>query len=201
MLENIKKFIRKLYKYILKTFKDKKNKSPAYMGRTFCVGFIAGINPFWGQSLICFILWSIIDRVFKLRFNLIIACLLTFISNPLTTPIMFYIFYITGQLMLGEASIPFATFVNEIKALLIEDFSADHLIETLTLLLKGIGKPILIGNIPWTVIVGIFGYYLGYRISIRLRKQRNKKKKHRIKLMIDFFHKQKQNKIAVEKKK
>ena len=190
MIDSVKSFIRKLYRYILKTFRDKRNKSPAYMGRTFCVGFIAGINPFWGQSLICFIVWSIVDKVFNFRFNLIIACLLTFISNPITTPIMFYIFYITGQFILGETSIPFATFVNEIKTLLIDDFSADHLIETLTLLLKGIGKPILIGNIPWSIVVGIIGYYLGYRISIKLRKKRNKKKKHRIRMMLQFFKKQ-----------
>ena len=190
MIDSVKSFIRKLYRYILKTFRDKRNKSPAYMGRTFCVGFIAGINPFWGQSLICFIVWSVIDKVLNFRFNLIIACLLTFISNPLTTPIMFYIFYITGQFILGETSIPFTTFVNEIKTLLIDDFSADHLIETLTLLLKGIGKPILIGNIPWSIVVGIIGYYLGYRISIKLRKKRNKKKKHRIRMMLQFFKKQ-----------
>ncbi|MGN0929039.1 MAG: DUF2062 domain-containing protein [Alphaproteobacteria bacterium] len=190
MIDSIKGFIKKLYRYILKTFKDKKNKSPVYIARTFCVGFVAGINPFWGQSLICLIIWTIVDRLLHFRFNLIIACLLTFISNPLTTPIMFYIFYLTGQLILGEASIPFAVFVGEIKTLLLEDFTFSHIWETLTLLVKGIGKPIILGNIPWSVIVGIVGYYIGYRLSIKLRKQRNKKKKHRIRRMIQFFKKQ-----------
>ena len=190
MIDSIKSFIKKLYRYILKTFKDKKNKSPSYIARTFCVGRVAGINPFWGQSLICLIVWSVVDRLLHFRFNLIIACLLTFVSNPLTTPIMFYIFYLTGQLMLGETSIPFAVFVKEIKALLIEDFSLTHIWDSLALLIKGLGKPILLGNIPWSIIVGIVGYYIGYRLSIKLRKQQNKKKKHRIRIMIQFFKKQ-----------
>lgn len=187
MLDKIKNFIKKLYKYILKTFKDKKNKAPAYMARTFAVGFMAGISPLFGQSIICFVLWCIIDRMLKFRFNLIIACLLTFISNPLTTPIMFYIFYLTGQLLLGEAAIPFSAFTNEIKILITEEFSFAHIISTLSTLLKGIGAPIILGNIPWTIFVGILGYYIGYRLSIRLRRKQNLKKKHRIRRMIAFF--------------
>ncbi len=191
MLDKLKAFIRKLYKYILKTFKDRKNKAPSYIARTFCIGFMCGISPLFGQSLICFILWCIIDRFFKLRFNLIIACLLTFISNPLTTPIMFYIFYLTGQFMLGQSAIPFSAFTNEIKILITEEFSLAHIMSTISTLLKGVGKPIILGNLPWTIFVGFLGYYIGYRLSIKLRKKRNMKKKHRIRRMINFFKHQK----------
>lgn len=142
------------------------------MGITFCVGFVTGISPLFGQTLICFFIWLLFKKVFKVRFNLIIACLLTFISNPITTPFLFYIFYLTGQMMIGKTSIPFSQFIENIHTLFTDEFSVENIKDSFHTLIIGVGKPILIGNIPWSVLSGFIGYYIGTQISIRFKRKR-----------------------------
>jgi uncharacterized protein (DUF2062 family) len=185
MLNVIRKSIRRVFRYIIRSFKFRENRNPAYLGRSFAVGFFSGMWVLWGQSGIALALWVVIDRLMHFRFNAVIACLTTLITNPLTTPFWFYLYYLTGQLMLGESAIEFSAFTSELKPVL-STLDVDSIINSIKLLIKGIGWPIAIGSIPWYFIMAAVGYFIGARISVHLRRRQLKKKKHRVRRAI--FH-------------
>jgi uncharacterized protein (DUF2062 family) len=188
MLKKIKRLLRRIYKYIVRSFKDRKNRNPSYMGRTFAVGFFGAMWVLWGQSGIVLALWLVIDRLLRFRFNLVIGCLATLITNPLTTPFWFYIYYLTGQWMLDNSAIRFSAFARELKPLL-STLDMDGIVNSIKMLVKGIGWPILIGSIPWYAIMCSVGYLLGVRIAIALRRRQHRKKKQRVRRMILYLKK------------
>lgn len=167
------RLIYKPYIYLIKMMKAKKERTPNYVALTVCVGVVAGLAPIIGQAYLCLLIW-IIFRFFKIRFNLIASCALTFISNPFTTPFLFYLFYITGQMLLGENTIPFTNFVSQLNATFKDEYSFQILKETLSNLFHGIAKPMFVGYIPWGIVGGALGYLLGYKVAnkLSLRQQR-----------------------------
>lgn len=167
---------QKLFRYLIGLFQKKENRSPRYFALTVCVGLIMGISPVIGQSYLCILTWGIC-RFFKVRFNVIVACALTFISNPITTPFLFYTFYLTGQLMLGENMIGFSTFIAQLNACLSQDISLKTLWDVFVQLAHGIGKPIFLGYVPWGIGAGFLGYFLGYQAAIKWQLRQMKKKK------------------------
>lgn len=170
----IVRYIYKPYMFLIKMMKAKKDRTPHYIALTVCIGVIAGIAPIIGQAYICVLAWTIL-RFFKIRFNLIASCALTFISNPLTTPFLYYLFYMTGQMLLGENMIPFSSFVSQLNATFKDGYSFEMLTETLSNLLHGIAKPMLLGYIPWGIIGGIVGYFLGYQVAAKLHLRMQKR--------------------------
>lgn len=166
---------KKLYRYLIGLFQKKENRSPHYFALTVCVGLVFGISPIVGQSYLCILTWGIC-RFFGVRFNVIVACALTFISNPVTTPFMFYTFYMTGQMMLGESMMSFSGFVAQLNACLAQDISFKTLWDVLVQLFHGIGKPIALGYIPWGIIAGFLGYFLGYQAVVKWRLRQLKKR-------------------------
>lgn len=149
--------------------------SSAYLGRTFAVGFFGGMLVPMGQSLVCLALWLVIDRLMKLRFNPVLACLLTLISNPLTTPFWFYLFYLTGTAMLGSSALGFDEFSVRLAPLLKNLDNIDSIWESVVLLMKGIGLPILLGSVPWHFMMAFVGYFVGAWLFWRIRKRFEKK--------------------------
>lgn len=147
----------------------------AYFGRTFAAGWFAGMLVPPGQTPIVFVLWMIFDRGLHLRFSLVAACILTLISNPLTTPFWYYIYYLTGQEMLGESTMEFAAFVEGIKPLL-SDLSRDGVLESLSMLMKGLGYPVLVGSLVWHALMVFVGYGTGVLVYRALLRRRKKKK-------------------------
>lgn len=170
--------MKRLYRYLIGLFRKKENRSPRYFAITVCVGLVAGISPIFGQSYACVITWFIL-RFFKIRFNLIVACALTFISNPLTTPFLFYLFYLTGQFMLGESVLTFSTFVSQLNQCLSQDWTLKTLWDISMQLIHGIGKPIILGYVPWGIAAGFFGYFLGYQAAVKWRLRQLAKKRNR----------------------
>ncbi|MDR2098611.1 MAG: DUF2062 domain-containing protein [Rickettsiales bacterium] len=188
MLKKINKIIRRIFRYIVRSFKDKENRNPAYLGRSFAVGFFSGMWVLWGQTGIAIAIWFLAGRTRRFRFNVVLACLTTLITNPLTTPAWFYLYYLTGQAMLGGKAIEFANFAQQLKPLL-ETLDLDSIVNSIKLLAKGIGRPIMIGSIPWYPIIGAIGYYIGARVSVHLRRKRLHKRKHRIRRLIGYLKK------------
>ena len=186
MLSFIRKSIRRIFRYIIRSFKNKENRNPAYLGRSFAVGFLCGMWVLWGQSALAIAIWAALGRTRRFRFNVVISCLTTLITNPITTPFWFYIYYLTGQFMLDKSSIRFSRFVAELEPVL-STLDMDSIYASAKILMKGIGWPILIGSAPWYFIMAIVGYWLGMRIAIHLRRRQHAKKKLRIRRMIAFL--------------
>jgi uncharacterized protein (DUF2062 family) len=183
MKKNVKKFIVQIYKHVLISFKENR-KNPHYLALSFAIGLAAGMFPPLGQAGICFIVWLILDKVFKVKFSLIISSLSTLVSNPLTTPFWYYAFYLTGQAILAENAIPFSVFVEEIKEFMQLGINWQDFWNSVSLFLKGVFYPIMVGSIPWYFIMGGLGYYLGYSISLYLRRRDNMRKKTSIRKFI-----------------
>lgn len=166
--------IHKLYIYLIKLIKNKQNRTPNYIALTVSIGVIIGLFPIIGQSYLCILAWTIL-RIFKIHFNLLASCAITFISNPITTPFLFYTFYLTGQFMLGENMIPFSVFIEQINIIFTDEFSFKIVMKTISDLLQGLAKPMLLGYIPWGIAGGIFGYFIGYRASVKWQQRRKRK--------------------------
>ncbi len=154
----------KSYRYLIRVLKQYKDHSPHYFARSVCVGIVFGISPAVGQTGMCFAAWTIL-RLFKLPFSLILSCALTFISNPATTPFLYYLFYMTGQMLMGSKSMPFKAFIVEFNKIFSQDISLRTLYDVAVNLLKGMGEPILYGYLLWAVIAGGVGYFLAYRAA------------------------------------
>ncbi|MDR0366993.1 MAG: DUF2062 domain-containing protein [Rickettsiales bacterium] len=177
MKKQFKKAMRTIYRSIMKSLRSREGRSPEYMARTFAVGFSSGAFVLYGQSAICVALWFAMAKLMKKNFNLVLACLLTLISNPLTTPFIFYAFYLTGQRMLGASAIEFSTFLSSSGLAMLDDLSLATLWHTIKMLAKGVGKPILVGSLPWHAIMAVVGYAMGWRIAIAARRRRIAKRK------------------------
>ena len=178
MIKEAKRVTKRIAFFTARSLFAKEKRTPAYLGRTFAVGFTAGMFIFYGQSLLCLAIWLIMDRWLKFRFSVLIASLLTFISNPLTTPFILYMYYLTGQAMLGDSVVSFASFLTQAKILLM-NLERGNLWEGFRLVAVGIGWPIALGSLPWHVVMGFLGYGVGVRTHWRLHKIIEEKKKYR----------------------
>jgi uncharacterized protein (DUF2062 family) len=175
MIKETKRTLKRIAFFAARSLLSKETRSPAYLGRTFAVGFCAGMFMIYGQSLLCLAIWLVMDRWLKLRFSVLIASLLTFISNPLTTPFILYLYYLTGQAMLGDSVVSLRYFLVQTRILL-TNIDRGNLWEGLKLVTVGIGWPIALGSLPWHVIMTFVGYKTGVRVHWRLNQVMERKK-------------------------
>ena len=176
MFKGVKQTLKHIMRASVRALFKEEKRPPSYLGLTFAVGFSAGMFIFYAQSLLCVLIWLILDRWLKIRFNVIIASLLTFISNPLTTPFILYIYYLTGQFMLGDNVISMTAFLSYAKAFLTDTMDGGSLWDGFKLLIMGIGRPIALGSLPWHIIMAFVGYYSGVRFHWTLHKLIEKKR-------------------------
>ena len=78
---------------------------PAFAARGTAVGLALAFTPTIGlHTLIAGALWAATARAPKLHFSLILALAWTWASNPLTAFPIYYLLYVTGQIMFGHWS-------------------------------------------------------------------------------------------------
>lgn len=136
-----------------------------YSARSVLVGVVCGLMPIIGQSTVVLAVW-LIARRFNWGFNVVIAALWTFISNPLTTPFMFYGFYVTGQVMMGHWNdlSGFDRFVSLSRDLVNDELGLWDQIKLISrLLFLDWALAMWVGFIPWGALCG----WLGYRWSLK----------------------------------
>lgn len=136
-----------------------------YSARSVLVGVVCGLMPIIGQSTVVLAVW-LIARRFNWGFNVVIAALWTFISNPLTTPFMFYGFYVTGQVMMGHWNdlSGFDRFVSLSRDLVNDELGLWDQVKLISrLLFLDWALAMWVGFIPWGALCG----WLGYRWSLK----------------------------------
>jgi uncharacterized protein (DUF2062 family) len=136
-----------------------------YSARSVLVGVVCGLMPIIGQSTIVLAVW-LIGRRFNWQFNVVIAALWTFISNPLTTPFMFYGFYVTGQVLMGNWNdlTGFDRFISLSRDLVSDQLGLWDQIKLISrLLFLDWALAMWVGFIPWGILCG----WLGYRWSLK----------------------------------
>ncbi|MBF0244652.1 MAG: DUF2062 domain-containing protein [Planctomycetes bacterium] len=141
-----------------------------FWGMTPTVGLqILLVGSFYSISL--FLERVVSGRLHVLRFNFPLAIALTWISNPLNAPFLYFIFYLVGAAALPYGSLGYSEFI----ALLSTVFEAEGMRQSLDaflVLMHGIGLeiaiPTLVGSLVLAIPFSIFSYFIFFRLAVRV---------------------------------
>lgn len=149
---------------------------PEYSARGVLVGLFWGLTPTVGiQIAAVLVTWIVGRRLFGWNFSLILAVVWTGVTNPLTMLPLYYLFYMTGQVLLGRwgdltGYQAFASLFTETSS------SGMSLVEmarlSVSIILKDWGLALVVGALPYAVIAAALGYAWGLRFIIRYRAAR-----------------------------
>jgi hypothetical protein len=149
------------YRLMIPIHRNRQDPRPAARG--VAIGLFFALMPTVGiQLALLGIFWGLMRWLRPdWRFNLIVAGAWIWVTNILTIPFVYYVFLVTGKLMLGMDR-PFGgfdAFVAHMRELLASDAT---FFESLFVYTFGIfetwGVPLFVGCIPWAV----GGAWLGY---------------------------------------
>lgn len=154
---------------------------PEYTARGVALGLAVALTPTIGvQMPVVFLMWIAVRRLRPdWDFNLLVALAWTWLTNVATMPPIYYVFLVTGRIMLGrwEKIRDFKTFSGRLSGTL--DVEANWL-ETLWVytynLFEQFGVPMFVGSLPWAVLGGWLGYRWTLRLIWRVRKRRERRR-------------------------
>lgn len=167
------------YKLIIPLIRSKQ--PPEFKARGVAVGFIWAMTPLVGiQMWLVFVTWVVAKRLFKWSFSLPLALAWTWVSNVLTMVPIYYVFYVTGQMMRGQWSN--INGYEVLSGIIRNAFLADYTFSEkwslfFKLLLKDWGVAMVIGCVPWAVVAYVAGYYFTMRFEKRWQAKRAQKEK------------------------
>lgn len=150
-----------------------------YKAKGVAIGCAWAMTPLVGiQMWLVFMTWIISKRLFKVDFSLPLALAWTWISNVFTLVPIYYVFYVTGQIMQGEWGN--ISGYGVLTTIIHETFLADYTFAErwglfLKLFLKDWGIAMAIGCFPWAIIGGIGGYAFTMRFEQARAKRRAQK--------------------------
>ncbi len=152
------------------------SKKPAiYKARGVAVGLGWAMTPLVGiQMFLVILTWGFL-RKFHWHFSLPLALAWTWVTNVITLPPVYYVFYMTGQIM--RFKFDNITGYESIKQLIENVFLADipfmQQVESfLALLFVDWGVSMFLGCIPWIILSVI----LGYRLTLQFEQKRFERK-------------------------
>jgi len=149
--------------------------SPEHVARGVSVGIAWALTPTVGiQMGFCFVTWVITRRLFNWDFHLIISLAWTWLTNVVTLVPSYYLFFITGQLMLGRYDdlSGYNEFASSWGKSAIDVDSMGYwegLWAYAVIIFKGWGLPMVIGCVPWSALGAWGGYYWSLRFIKRYR--------------------------------
>jgi hypothetical protein len=156
---------------------------PEYTARGVMFGLMVALTPTVGvQMPIVFLLWLAVKR-FKPEwgFNLVVGMAWTWISNVVTVPPLYYLYVVTGRIMLGrwDKLRDYGTFESRLTESLHPDASWMESFRVFAInLVEKFGVPLFAGSLPWVLA----GSWLGYRWSLKfivgLRRVRARRRQH-----------------------
>ena len=155
--------------------------SPEHVARGVSIGIAWALTPTVGiQMVFCFGTWVIARRLFNWDFSLIISLAWTWLTNVLTLVPSYYLFFVTGQLMLGRFDD--LSGYNEFSSTWVKSTvgtdSMDYwegLWAYAVILFKGWGLPMVIGCVPWAALGGWAGYVWSLRFIERYREAKHRR--------------------------
>ena len=161
---------------VLPLFKSKH--TPEFTARGAAIGLAIAMTPLVGMQMpLTLLSWVLIRTINKnWDFNLPVALAYNWVTNVLTVAPFYYVFFITGRLMMGEwqALTGFTAFSAQLQASLAEELVWHQTIWVYTMeLFKSFGVPMFIGCLPWMILSA----WLGYRYTLKLIVQRQAQRK------------------------
>ncbi len=154
------------YRLLIPMLRSKEG--PQFRARGVLIGLLCAMTPLVGvQMAMVAGVWAVQRLIVpNWRFSVVIAMAWTWVTNVFTVPPLYYLFLLTGQLMLGrrDRSISFDAFAVELDSVLETD---GHFLEAVWNITVGMlqlwGLPMFLGCIPWAIASG----WIGYRWSLR----------------------------------
>lgn len=160
--------------------------SPELIARGVMVGLVWGLTPTIGLQMgLCFLTWLFAVRFLNWHFNIVIAMAWTWTTNVLTMFPAYYLFYLTGQVMLGRFG--GMTGYGEFITLWDKNVPGEESLgfwqwfgEYAVILFDGWGLPMLIGCVPWAALGGWAGYVWTLRFVTRYHAARHRRREARL---------------------
>ncbi len=144
------------------------------------IGLFWAMTPLIGiQMWLVFMTWFIFKKLLNINSSLVLAVAWTWVTNVFTMIPVYYIFYLTGQLLQGNLNniTGYSGLTTIIKDAFMKDMSFwDKWILIFKILLNDWGVSMVIGCIPWAVGSAI----IGYRFTLKFEEYRLNKKKVKI---------------------
>lgn len=138
--------------------------TPEHTARGVMIGIFWSMTPFFGiQMMLVLASWLIARKIFKWDFSLVNGLAWTWLTNAFTIIPCFYLFYLTGQLMLGRMGqvADYASFGNNIeRAINNQSGFWQNIQDWVVSLASDFGLPILLGSIPWSLLSALVAYRL-----------------------------------------
>lgn len=176
----VRRFGRLLYLKLIVPLKRSKH-PVSYTARGVLVGMMWAMTPLVGiQMTTVWFTWISAKFLFKWDFSLPVALAWTWVTNVFTMFPIYYLFYITGKLMMGQfdSISAFAPFADAIKEVFSTGVSFWQIIEALELfakiLIQDWGLAMAIGCLPWSIVCG----WISYKMTLKWLDKREQKKKN-----------------------
>lgn len=160
-------------------------KPPEITARGSLVGMAWAMTPLVGiQMYLVFLTWLFTRKFFKWDFSLPVGIAWTWVTNVFTIPPIYYGFYVTGKIMMGEFAerTTYAKFYNLLKTVIEEDGFVEAMKALFAVLIKDWGVAMMIGCIPWMIICSWAVYkwtlwYMRKRQATLAKRLANKQKR------------------------
>ncbi len=155
----------------------RERKSPKFIARGCLIGLLVGFTPTVGiQMALILGIWWVALYIVKWEFSLITAVAWSWVSNPLTMMPLYFLFYVTGQAMVGGADVNegYAEFQTRIAGELAtqRDGMIDEAVSFVSFLFNEYGYAVLIGCLPYMLILPVMGYLFTLSIAAKVQLKR-----------------------------
>lgn len=125
------------------------------------IGLFVGLTPTMGiQMYIVAAIWMFCRYVIRFHFNLPVGVALVWITNPVTVIPIYYLFLLTGSIVLqAEDILSFKHFEEEFTLIAEQEGAWNSIVEGTRFLLVDLGWPMLVGGLCYAVPFAIVGYF------------------------------------------
>ena len=153
---------------------------PEYTARGVLVGMMWAMTPLVGiQMTTVLFTWIGAKKIFKWNFSLPVALAYTWVTNVFTMWPIYYVFYATGKIMMGDFDISaFSAFAEAGRQAFTVSVSPWEITKAIMifvgLLMKEWGLAMAIGCLPWSIFCGWFSYNLTIKWLKRREERKNK---------------------------
>ena len=156
--------------------------TPEFTARGVMVGLFWAFTPLIGiQMYLVFLSWLIARRKPGWDFSLLVSLAWTWVTNVFTLIPTYYLFYVTGQILLGRghAITGYDHFADAWQAALEAEGYIRSIVAYARTVASEQGVPIALGSIPYAFGMAWLGYRWSLKFVIGLRKARHERKLRR----------------------
>lgn len=150
----------------------RERRSPRVIAWGVAIGLFIGMTPTVGiQMPLVAVLWWL-ARQFQWNFSLILAIAWSWLSNAATMIPLYYLFYVTGLTLLPDdgQKFTFETFSHHIESNMAATETLEGSFHFLWDLIESIGLSIVVGCLPYAIVLSALGYWFALQVAKGYRK-------------------------------